>query len=82
MPDPMCCLLGVCCPQDPENQGFAAVNEKRVRALAELVRDAGGNTPEDIARHLLANVGIVPLGMDVAMAEGYRPFFKEMRDTS
>jgi len=37
--------------------------------------------PDDalaIAEHLLANVGIVPFGMDVAMTEGYRPFFKEM----
>jgi hypothetical protein len=75
-----CCLLGVCCPPGPQRKALAdelgrvarEANVTDLRQVIPAVADAQ-------AGWLLDNFDLVPRGVGVAIAEGYRPLFTEFK---
>lgn len=60
-----CCILDICC----------RAHEKKVKALVSEINDCADH--DEIAERLLAKFDLVPKGLGVAIADFYRPFFKD-----
>lgn len=78
-----CCLLGVCCPPVARNAPAGARDNwetKRKASLATMILQ-GDDTltttqAAKVAAFLYSELGFVPIGVDEAMVELYRPFFE------
>lgn len=60
-----CCQLDVCC----------RTHEKKVKSLVRDIQDLSDH--EEIVEYILTNFDLVPKGLGVAIANAYRPFFKD-----
>lgn len=77
-----CCAVRVCCPE-PEQQAVLVKDlGEHLQADPDVaVVDATADLPagalQSVVAYLLKNYDFVPRGVGQAIADGYRPFFKE-----
>lgn len=78
---PMCCYIRACCPESEQRKLLAKKiadnwQEDPNVGIVSAERDAPG-LAQSTADMILDNFDLVPKGVGVAIAEGYKPLFKE-----